>query len=80
MKGPGMVVHICNLSYFRGRDQEDCSSRSTQAKKLAQDPFSTKNKLGIVAHAYNPNYAGGIVGESLSEVRWRKNKRPYLEK
>jgi hypothetical protein len=30
--GSGVVVHICNPSYVEGTDQEDLSSKPTQAK------------------------------------------------
>jgi hypothetical protein len=30
--GPGMVVHFCNPTYWRGRDLEDCSLNLAQAK------------------------------------------------
>jgi hypothetical protein len=39
------VAHICNTSYLRGRDQEDCSLRSEGGFR----PLSTK-KLRIVVH------------------------------
>jgi hypothetical protein len=29
---PGMVTYICNPSYTRGREQEDCGSRPARAK------------------------------------------------
>jgi hypothetical protein len=31
-KGLGMVVHTCNPSYLRSRDQEDCGSKPARAK------------------------------------------------
>jgi hypothetical protein len=53
------VAHTCNPSYSGGRDQENCSSRSDQAKRKAlsqKHPTPTKKK-----------WVGGVVEcEALS--------------
>jgi hypothetical protein len=43
------VVHACNPSYSRGRDQEDCGLKPAQANSL-RDPVSKKahHKKGLV--------------------------------
>jgi hypothetical protein len=39
------MAHAYNLSYLGGRDQEDCGSRTTQAKKFMR-LSSHQKKLG----------------------------------
>jgi hypothetical protein len=60
----GVMGCTCNPNYLGGGDWKDCSSSLTWAKSL-QDPIST-NKLGVVVHVCNTNYAG--VGLGCSSV------------
>jgi hypothetical protein len=61
---PGMVGHACNPSYSGGRDQEDLSLKSAQAKS-SQDPISKKHNtknwlvewLKVKALSSNPSTA-----------------------
>jgi hypothetical protein len=52
----GVVANTCNPSYSGGRELEDHSSRTAQAKKLARLHL----KLGMVVHALDPSYVEGI--------------------
>jgi hypothetical protein len=47
--GWAQVAHISNLSYSRGRDQEDCSSKPARANS-EQDPILKKliTKKGLM--------------------------------
>jgi hypothetical protein len=54
----GMVTHIYNPSYSRGRDQEDQGSPLVWAENLGDSPILT-NKASIVVHICNPSYMGG---------------------
>jgi hypothetical protein len=68
--GLGVVVHAFNTSYTGGRDQED-SSRAVQAKS-ERDSILT-NKLGVVARACDPSYAGSV-GRRITVGGWLRQK------
>jgi hypothetical protein len=51
----GMVVHICNLSYLGGRDQEEWGLRPALAKS-SWDPISTSD--GEMACTCYRSYVG----------------------
>jgi hypothetical protein len=71
----GKVVLTCNPSYLRDRDREGGGSKPAQGKSQ-QDSIST-NKLGVVAYACHPSYAGGINKRIADQTGLSKNVRPY---
>jgi hypothetical protein len=53
-----LVAHTCNPNYSRGRDQEDCGSKPTQANS-SQDPISKvpiTKRAGGVAPGKGPEF------------------------
>jgi hypothetical protein len=53
-----MMAHTCKPSTLGGEDWKDSGSRPAWAKNY-QDPISN-NKLGVVMHAWYPNYTGSL--------------------
>jgi hypothetical protein len=52
------VARDYNASCLGGRDNEVCGLRAAQAKKLV-NPISI-SKMGMMVHACDPSYAGGL--------------------
>jgi hypothetical protein len=75
--GPHTLTDTYNTSYLGGRDQKDCSFRSTQAKSY-QDAIS-ENKLGIVVHRLTAMQAE-YVGELQSGANPGEKVRLRLKK
>jgi hypothetical protein len=53
-----LVAHACNSSYSGGKDQEDCSSKPSQANS-SQDPISkilNTKRAGRVAQGKCPEF------------------------
>jgi hypothetical protein len=71
-----VVVHTCNPSYLRGRDQKNCCL--SLGKKLA-DPILA-NKLGMAVHTCHPSYVGGIGRRIASEAGPKQKSEILSEK
>jgi hypothetical protein len=69
----GLIAHACNLSYFKGQDQESNDSRPGQAKSY-WDPILTK-KLYVLAYAYHSSYVGDINGKIAIQSYMGTNAR-----
>jgi hypothetical protein len=73
-----MVAHACKPSYSGGRDLEDHSWRTAQAKS-SQDPISSNKKLGIVVHACHSSYSGNGNRRLVVQAGLDQNTRVCLK-
>jgi hypothetical protein len=68
--GPSTVAYAYNPSCCGDGDREDCGLRPGHTK-FARPHLN--NKLGIVVHALNPSYAGGINRRTAVQASLGKN-------
>jgi hypothetical protein len=73
----GTLAHTCNPSYSGGRDQEDRSSNSLQAKKLVRPQLH--KKLGMMVCTCDPSYTGGITRRTVVQASLEENVKHYLK-
>jgi hypothetical protein len=67
-----MSHHACYPNYPEGEDQEGLQFKTILGKKLAR-LSSSKHKLAVVGHIYNPRYMGGRSRRIITQGQpWQK--------